>query len=1206
MGTFPFFKFFDLRHLKFFAISFSIIFFCFIQNSLLAQGHFIENKGQWNSQVKYMTKAGDGAFFLQEKGYTISQYDPQELQNYKERQHNASKNLYTDKNPETFKAHAYSVQFINAQTPEIIAEKPLETYNNYFIGNDKSKWASNCKIYQIVVYKNIYPGIDLRYYVDNGSNLKYDLIVHPGADLNQVAMKYTGLDKIEVKKKELILTTSLGKSKEMKPYTYQTIDNVTQEVDCQYEVKGDVVRFKVKKYSPDKILIIDPTYIFFSYSGSTDDNWGFTATFGKDGSLYGGGLVFGSGFPTSPGSFDQSFNGIEDIGIIKLSSDGTQRLYATYIGGGGREQPHSLIEDPDGNLVMAGRTNSIDYPTTASVFGVGGGYDIVVTKLNASGTALIGSMKIGGSNSDGVNIVDRGVNHTVSLKRNYGDDARSEVILDASNNIYLASSTQSADFPTTAGAFQRTIGGMQDAVVLKLNPNCDNVIFSTYLGGSRDDAGYVLALGNSDNIYVAGGTNSPDLFQNVSTTGVVKPNYSIPSSSGDSCDGYIFELKNDGSAGVRGTYIGTGLPDQIYGIEIDKNNNVYVSGTTEGNMPVINAAYSNLGSKQFITKLNPTLNQVIYQTIFGSENSPVPNISPTAFLVDRCENVYVSGWGGNSNGAYRGGNVRGMPITADAYKSRTESGTNFYFIVIQKDASALLYGSYFGETGTGRVGDHVDGGTSRFDGNGVIYQAICADCGGPYTGSIQGNPGVWFPRSGAIPKSNSNMCNLGMVKIEMDFTGIKNGVKSSIDGKQDSSGCLPLTVSFQDTLQLGKTYYWDFGDGSPIVQTNTPNVNHTYNALGTFTVKLISEDLSTCNERDSSFIEIKVGENAVTPKFEYNKLLPCESLNYLFTNKSVNEKGIPFSPNSFTWDFGDGSPKFTPADTSQFSHQFAAPGNYHLTLTVNDPNFCNSPITIDSIIRVAPLVKAIFNTPPSGCAPYTAVFKNESMAGQRFEWDFGDGSPISTEENPTHVFGVGTYRVKLIAYDDETCNKIDSAFTTIKVSPKANVAFIYSPLQPKENTAIDFTNLSTGATSYLWTFGDGDSSNLINPSHIFPASGTYDVCLQGSNDEGCAADTCMSVTAIINPLLDVPSAFTPGKGGINSTIKVRGFGIKTMQWTIYNRWGQKVFESTSPSTGWDGTFNGKLQPMDVYAYTLEVNFSDGTTAKKTGDITLLR
>jgi gliding motility-associated-like protein len=96
------------------------------------------------------------------------------------------------------------------------------------------------------------------------------------------------------------------------------------------------------------------------------------------------------------------------------------------------------------------------------------------------------------------------------------------------------------------------------------------------------------------------------------------------------------------------------------------------------------------------------------------------------------------------------------------------------------------------------------------------------------------------------------------------------------------------------------------------------------------------------------------------------------------------------------------------------------------------------------------------------------------------------------------------------------------------------------------------------------------------------------------------------VQAIVKPLVDVPTAFTPGKFGANSTIRVVGFGIKEMEWNIYNRWGQKVYTSNNLKGGWDGTFNGKLQPMDVYSYTLAVTFSNGQKVKKTGDITLLR
>ena len=140
----------------------------------------------------------------------------------------------------------------------------------------------------------------------------------------------------------------------------------------------------------------------------------------------------------------------------------------------------------------------------------------------------------------------------------------------------------------------------------------------------------------------------------------------------------------------------------------------------------------------------------------------------------------------------------------------------------------------------------------------------------------------------------------------------------------------------------------------------------------------------------------------------------------------------------------------------------------------------------------------------------------------------------------------------------------------------------------------------------MWSFGDGDTSTLTTPSYFFGSTGTFNVCLQAINQYGCIADTCESVAALIRPLVDVPSAFTPGKFGVNSSIRVVGFGIAQMQWSIYNRWGQRVFETTSTKGAWDGTFEGKPQPMDVYAYTLAVIFSDGKKFTKTGDITLLR
>ena len=232
--------------------------------------------------------------------------------------------------PGALHSHAYSVNFLNMnEATEIIPDKPLDTYNNYLIGNDSTKWGRKCRIYQGVTYKNIYPGIDLRYYTDNG-RLKYDLIVHPGADPRNIALQYEGLDGLTVTHNRLSLKTSVGEVKEMEPFSYQAGDHGRESVPVTYRVsKTRVVQFDVSHYNKNQVLVIDPTLVFSTFSGSRETNWGFTATPGPDGTFFSGGIVFGDGYPTSNGAFESKFQGgTFDVGIMKFSANGRNRIYA--------------------------------------------------------------------------------------------------------------------------------------------------------------------------------------------------------------------------------------------------------------------------------------------------------------------------------------------------------------------------------------------------------------------------------------------------------------------------------------------------------------------------------------------------------------------------------------------------------------------------------------------------------------------------------------------------------------------------------------------------------------------------------------------------------------------------------------------------------------------------------------------------------------
>ena len=1192
-----------------------------LQFSAVAQNiEFIENKGQWDSRVKFLGRVEGGAFFIHQNGFTVQQHDPRDwaevtssVHGHGQHDEAASRKIAAGI---PVKSHAYRVNFLGGDnTPEIVADKPIPSVNNYFIGNDPSKWATNCGVYQGITIKNIYPNIDVRYY-SSPNSVKYDLIVHPGGNPADIALQYDGVEGLQIRNKELIIKTSVGDLKELNPYTYQYNPAGRVTINAKYNVKGNVVRFDVKDYDPKTTLVIDPDLIFCSFSGSSADNWGFSATYGPDGSMFGGGIVMGVGFPVSPGAQQINFGGGTatssgpgfDIGIIKLSADGKDRIYATYIGGSGNEMPQSLIVDPrnpQGELIIAGRTSSRNYPTTGAqgYYGPAPGnrsdYDIIITKLNATGTALIGSKTIGGSGDDGANIVSNFANGPNSLLRNYGDQGRSEVNIDAAGNIYLASCTRSTNFHTV-NAIQDTSRNGQDGVVLKFDPTVSNLLFSTYLGGRGDDAAYVLSIHPfNGNIYVAGGTASDNL------SGVNAAN--IGSNNFGSIDGFISVLTPNGSALLNTTYIGTTGIDQIYGIQFDEKGFPYIMGQTTGAWQVINAAWSQPNGKQFIAKLRPDLTGYVYSTMFG-KGGAVPDISPVAFLVDRCENVYISGWGGSVGGSFPSAGVIGLPVTPDALKSTPDPGSSgvgedFYFFVLKKDAVSQLYGSFFGQNGA-ELGDHVDGGTSRFDRNGVIYQAICASCNTTIRFPTEPSD-VWAPT-----KPGSANCNLAMVKIAFNFAGARGDVRPSINGVvRDSTGCVPLTIDFTDTIQEAPKYEWYFGDGTDTV-TTVPTVAHTYFNVGVYRVLMVAVDSTKCFPRDSSYVTVTVGNNRAIPSFNAVKLSPpCDTFRYRFDNTSIAPAGIPFRANSFTWDFGDGTQQLVTGAGPVF-HTYQNQGTYVVRLLLSDTLYCNSPETYVDTIFVAANVTALIATASTGCAPYDAEFKNESIGGAQFFWEFGDGG-TSTAVSPTHLYAnPGTYTVRLTAVDSNTCNIIDDTSFVLTVNPSPSALFTASPQPPQINTPISYTNLSSpDAVRFKWVFGDGDSlltaSRGIVP-HEFNLTGSYNTCLTAYNSFGCEARYCDQVSNIIDPAVDVPNAFTPQSGDVNSKVFVRGFGIAKMKFTIYARWGEKVFETADKRIGWDGRFKGQLLPMDVYAYTLDVELVDGKKFRKTGDITLIR
>jgi gliding motility-associated-like protein len=1179
---------------KLFALLLLVLLHCV--NAVYAQNvplEFVENRGQWDGSFLYKSSSGKSDIFVEQNGFTYLLGKSDNLTLIDDFHHGKMNT------PPVLKFHAYKMSFVNANRSAIIeGEKKQKQYYNYFLGNNPAKWQSDIHPFLALDYRNIYQGIDLHVSSSTG-NLKYDFMVQPNADASQVILKFEGTDGLRIKDNNLIISTSIGEVLEMKPVALQYGDEGRQEVSCEYVLSGNTVHFSFPKgYDKSRLLVIDPIVVFATFTGSTADNWGFTATYDNQGNFYSGGLVSGAGYPLTLGAFQTTWGGgtstngslyPSDMAITKFNANGNALIFSTYLGGSDNDQPHSLIVDTSNNLIIAGRTYSSNFPMTANAYdnSYNGSGDIVVAKLNSSGTALLGSTYMGGSNGDGINYNAQEFLFG-ELKHNYGDDARSEVLVDKSGNVYVAASTFSTNFPVTPNAFQGALNSnSQDGVVFKLNSALSNLVYSTFLGGSSSDAAYVLALDTGQtHFYVAGGTRSAN-FPSVGSS--LWSTY-----QGGYSDGYIAKFLNSGNYTLqKTTFIGKSDYDQCYGLQVDFNNNLYVMGQTlGGTFPVSGGVYSNAGSSQFVMKLDNNLTTNLLSTVYGTGNSAATNISPVAFLVDLCENVYISGWGGNitnPNPLPPGTTtVTGMPVTANAFQPTTD-GNDFYFIVFKKDFQNLLYATFAGSNGG--VCEHVDGGTSRFDKSGVVYQAICGGCGG---GTFPTTAGSWSPTNG------STNCNLVALKIAFQ---LGNPSAMAIAGP-DTSGCPPLTVNFSNNSTNAINFVWNFGDGSPTSTATSPS--HTYTTAGTFNVSLIANNPNGCNKSsDTTHFTINVNANGMNADFNFVVTDSCNPYKATFTNNSTFSNTAGSSTfTKFVWDFGDGS---TFNGKNPGSHSFPDTGCYTVHLFMYDTTAC---IHVDTATKVVCLkgfkVKAAFNSPDSLCLGLAALLANNSMFAQNVIWSLGNGQ-TSTSTSPIYTYNTtGTYTITLIVSNTSACNKTDTISRTIKIMPGPKADFSFTPVVPETNKATTFANLSINATSYFWGFGDGTGSTDENPVHLFKKTGNYTVCLEAKNISGCVDTVCKTVSADVKPAIGVPSAFSPNGDGANDVLFVRGAAVNTVDFKVYNRFGEMVFETTNMDFGWDGNYKGKSQEMEAYAWTLEATFIDDSSISLKGNVTLLR
>jgi gliding motility-associated-like protein len=624
--------------------------------------------------------------------------------------------------------------------------------------------------------------------------------------------------------------------------------------------------------------VIDPQLIASTNSGSTAMIWGHTATYDNAGNIFVGGNGFSpGGLPTTPGAYQSTFGGGNDMALNKYNPDGTQLIFSTYLGGQQSDLPHSMVTGTNGDLYVLGSSQSSDYPVGASAAQAanGGMTDIVITHLSADGTTLVGSTYLGGNQTDGSN----------SVYANYGDGYRGEINLASNGDVLIASFAQSADFPVTTGCYQSVHGGMQDGIAARLNSTLTTVSFATYFGAGQDDSAYGIVEAQDGTIYVSGSVAS-EAFSFPATQ-------AEPAYPGGTRQAVLLRFSANGQNLTSGSYVGNYGESQGFFVQINPDGHVLMLVQSANGIPSTPGKYATTESETSIVQYTPDLTQIEWVASTG-------HMAPSAFLVDNCGRIYASGHGISGTG---------YETTPDAFYT---TNMGFYLFCLDESATTLLFGTYYGNGGS-----HVDGGTSRFDANGVIYQATCS------AGSFPAGPNGSY-------SANANGGSYDMTVFKIDFEQAPSPF--TLPG-QTITVCdsLPQDVTFAGAPG-NVIHHWWFHDGTTASDANPV---HSYDAYGTFEVTYYPELIEGCLIADTVTTTVElIQPEPFIATYDLLQGPTCDDTLFL----TVDFTGIA---DSVSWNFGDG---FTTDNQDQFLHFYAVPGMYDVTFYAED-SVCNQDTT---------------------------------------------------------------------------------------------------------------------------------------------------------------------------------------------------------------------------------------------------------------------
>jgi hypothetical protein len=587
---------------------------------------------------------------------------------------------------------ALALRFLGSNARAVDGEQRAPGEVNYIRGNDPAGWQTQLPRYGQIVYRELWNGIDLRLREQAGA-LKYEFRVRPGARPADIRLAYAGASRLMLDDSgALLINTEMGVLRDAPPVSYQMIAGARVPVESRYELReGRDAEWRYgfavgAGYRPDHELIIDPGLEYSTFLGGSSDDSGAGIQVDANGNAYVVGTTQSPNFPTTPGAFTRTgaASNFGDVFVTKLNPSGTALVYSTFVGGSNFDWGRAIAIDTAGNAYVTGQTKSTNFPTTGGAFDRTFNVDTCPRCGIDQQDAFVFKLNAAGS----------GLVYSTFLGGFDLDDGLA-IAVDGSGNAYVAGETGSLNFPTTPGAFDTTRNANFDTFVTKLNATGSALLYSSYLGGSGVEFPSHVAVDAARNVYVTGSTSSADF---PTTSGA------FDTTANGAFDVFVTKLNSTGSALIFSTYLGGSGFDSGGGLAIDSAGNIYVSGGAGSvDFPTTPGAFDTLpdGSEAFIAKLNPSGSALIYSTVLGGTGSEGAN----AVAVDASGNAWVTGVTGSVD----------FPVTVGAVDGSFNGTSDVFISELSADGSTLLYSTYLGGSNTD-VGNDL-----ALDASGNVY-----------------------------------------------------------------------------------------------------------------------------------------------------------------------------------------------------------------------------------------------------------------------------------------------------------------------------------------------------------------------------------------------------------------------------------------------------------------------------------------------------